>query len=209
MNKDFDELGVSSKYRTKVRNYKQVISSYQCSVIDIPEARIDTATEIFTRINVTGKPLSVFEIMVAKTFDYDQSFDLSEKARNLTEELADHDYGTIPDIIFLQVSSAIIAKECAKKDILRLNKQEFIDTWDKTEDAIGFAVDYLRTSLHVPVSQLLPYKALLVQLRTSSQTILLSRLARFTSGFATSFGVSRCQDGTPIHWKRGSRKTSG
>jgi hypothetical protein len=102
--------------------------------------------------------------MVAKTFDYDQNFDLGEKARSLTEELADRDYGTIPDIIFLQVASAIIAKECAKKDILRLNKQEFINTWDKAEDAIGYAVDYLRNSLHVPVSQLLPYKALLVPL---------------------------------------------
>lgn len=164
VNRDFDELGVPSKYRSKVRNYKQIISSYQCSVIDVLEARIDTATEIFTRINVTGKPLSVFEIMVAKTFDYDQNFDLGEKARSLTEELADRDYGTIPDIIFLQVASAIIAKECAKKDILRLNKQEFINTWDKAEDAIGYAVDYLRNSLHVPVSQLLPYKALLVPL---------------------------------------------
>ena len=164
VNKDFDELGVVSKYRGKVRNYKQIIGSYQCSVIDVPEARIDTATEIFTRINVTGRPLSVFEIMVAKTFDYDQNFDLSEKARGLIAELADRDYGTIPDIIFLQVNSAIIAKECAKKDILRLNKQKFIDTWDTTDDAIRSAVDYLRSSLHVPVSQLLPYKALLVPL---------------------------------------------
>ena len=124
VNKDFDELGVGSKYRDKVRNYKQIIGSYQCSVIDVPEARIDTATEIFTRINVTGRPLSVFEIMVAKTFDYDQNFDLSEKARGLIAELADRDYGTIPDIIFHQVNSAIIAKECAKKDILRPEQAE-------------------------------------------------------------------------------------
>ena len=164
VNRDFDELGVDSRYRSKVRNYKQIISSYQCSVIDVLEAKIDTATEIFTRINVTGKPLSVFEIMVAKTYDHDQNFDLGEKARSLTEELADRDYGTIPDIIFLQVTSAIIVKECAKKDILRLDKQEFIDTWDTAEDAICFAVDFLRNSLHVPVSQLLPYKALLVPL---------------------------------------------
>ena len=163
-NKDFDELEVNSKYRNKVRALKQVIDSYQCSVIDVPEARIDTATEIFTRINVTGKPLSVFEIMVAKTFDYDQNFDLGEKSKSLIDELSDHDYGTLPDIIFLQVSSVVMTKECSKKDILRLDKQQFIDTWAKTEDAIRAAVDYLRTSLHVPVSQLLPYKALVVPL---------------------------------------------
>ena len=124
INRDFDEMDVSSQYREKVKNYKQIISSYQCSVVDVLEAKIDTATEIFTRINITGKPLSVFEIMVAKTFDYDLDFDLGEKARNLPEELTDRDYGTIQDIIFLQVISAIIAKECAKKDILLLNKQD-------------------------------------------------------------------------------------
>ena len=164
MNKDFDELGVPSEFRGRVRGYKQTMDSYQCSVIEVPEAKIDTATEIFTRINVTGKPLSVFEVMVAKTYDYEQDFDLAEKTRNLIEELADHDYGTVPDIVFLQVSSAIMTKECAKKDILQLNKQAFIDTWARTEDAIRSAVDYLRVSLSVPVSQLLPYKALLVPL---------------------------------------------
>ena len=160
--KDFDELGVPPEFRGRVRNYKRIIDGYQCSVIVVPEARIDTATEIFTRINVTGKPLSVFEIMVAKTFDYDKNFDLAEKTNYLIEDLADHDYGTLPDIVFLQVASTIMTKECSKKDILQLNKQKFIETWATTEDAIRSAVDYLRTSLLVPVSQLLPYKALLV-----------------------------------------------
>ena len=160
--KDFDELGVPSEFRGRVRSYKRIIDAYQCSIIVVPEARIDTATEIFTRINVTGKPLSVFEIMVAKTFDYEKNFDLAEKTNCLIEELADHDYGTLPDIVFLQVASAIMTKECSKKDILQLNKQNFIETWATTEDAIRSAVDYLRTSLLVPVSQLLPYKALLV-----------------------------------------------
>ena len=160
--KDFDELGVPSEFRDRVRKYKRIIDGYQCSVIVVPEARIDIATEIFTRINVTGKPLSVFEIMVAKTFDHDKNFDLAEKTNCLIEELADHDYGTLPDIVFLQVAAAIMTKECSKKDILQLNKQNFIETWATTEDAIRFAVDYLRMSLLVPVSQLLPYKALLV-----------------------------------------------
>ena len=160
--KDFDELGVPAEFRDRVRNYKRIIDSYQCSVIVVPEAKIDTATEIFTRINVTGKPLSVFEIMVAKTFDHDKNFDLAEKTNCLIEDLADHDYGTLPDIVFLQVASVIMTKECKKQDILQLNKQKFIETWPTTEDAIRSAVDYFRSSLLVPVSQLLPYKALLV-----------------------------------------------
>ena len=162
VNKDFDELKIHKRHRDKVRDYKRVIDGYQCSVIEVPETRIDTATEIFTRINVTGKPLSVFEIMVAKTFDYDKNFDLAEKTNQLIEELADHEYGTLPDIVFLQVAATIMTKECSKRDILQLNKEQFIATWTTAEDAIRSAVDYLRSSLLVPVSQLLPYKALLV-----------------------------------------------
>lgn len=163
-NKDFDELGIQPKFRPRVRTLREAITQYQCSVIEVLEAEIDTATEIFTRINVTGKPLSVFEIMVAKTFDYDQDFDLSEKTESLLEELAEREYGTIPDIVFLQVISAIMTKECSKRDILKLHKQKFIDSWPLAEDAIRSAVDYLRSSLRIPVSQLLPYKALLVPL---------------------------------------------
>ena len=84
-----------------------------------------------------------------------KNFDLAEKTNYLIEELADHDYGTLPDIVFLQVASAIMTKECSKKDILQLNKRDFIETWETVEDAIRSAVDYLRTSLLVPVSQLL------------------------------------------------------
>ena len=162
--KDFDELGIDSRYRQRVRTLRDTVTEYQCSAIDVQEAEIDVATEIFTRINVTGKPLSVFEIMVAKTFDYERDFDLSEKTQTLLEELSDRDFGTIPDIVFLQVISAIMTGECSKRDILRLDKQEFIDAWPLAEDSIRSAVDHLRLSLGVPVSQLLPYKALVVPL---------------------------------------------
>ena len=164
MNKDFDELDIPSEFRERVKGFRNTMQSYQCSLIVVPEAEIDTATEIFTRINVTGKPLSVFEVMVAKTFDYEQEFDLAESTTCLIEELSDHEFGTLPDIVFLQAISAIMTKECSKKEILQLDKQAFIDTWVTTEDAIRSAVDYLRSYLGIPVSQLMPYKALLVPL---------------------------------------------
>ena len=57
---------------------------------------------------------------------------LAEKTNYLIEDLADHDYGTLPDIVFLQVVSAIMTKECSKKDSLILEKQKFIETWATT-----------------------------------------------------------------------------
>src|SRR5438105_3714025 len=111
-----------ARYHDRMKNYKRTLEGYNFSVILVPEAPIDVATEIFTRINVTGQPLSVFEIMVAKTFSKERDFDLAQKTEELLEELADARYGTIPDIVVLQSVSAIMAKESSKKIILRLDR---------------------------------------------------------------------------------------
>lgn len=162
--KDFDELGIDARHRQKVRKYRDTITGYLCSLIDVHDASIDDATDIFTRINVTGKPLTVFEIMVAKTFDASKSFDLSEKVARFREELAECKFETVPDIVFLQTASVLLKKECKKQHILRLDKADFIQAWPKVEDAIRAAIDHCRSSLRIPVSALLPYMSLLVPL---------------------------------------------
>src|SRR5439155_12243309 len=97
-----------------------------------------------------------------KTYSKERDFDLAQKTSDLLEELAEARYGTIPDIVVLQAVSAIMAKESSKKVILRLDRNKFIDTWPSAVDAIKAAIDYFRSVLKIPVSQLLPYKAILV-----------------------------------------------
>jgi len=150
------------EYHEKLDMYKNRISSYNYSTIQIREAPIDIATEIFTRINVGGKPLSLFEIMVAKTFEPKRDFDLSEKFNELIDRLRPLDYETISDATVLQTISLLIDDECKRQTILRLNKDEFINTWAKAVDAIERTVEYFRGSYRIPVSQLLPYNALIV-----------------------------------------------
>ncbi|MBN85008.1 MAG: hypothetical protein CMD56_04710, partial [Gammaproteobacteria bacterium] len=68
--------------------YKDVLTAYTFSAINLKDAPIDVATEVFTRLNEGGKALTLFEIMVAKTyhvFPFDpetnetKTFDLAEK----------------------------------------------------------------------------------------------------------------------------------
>lgn len=154
---NFDE-----KYHSKLQDYKTRIEAYNYSIILIRDAPLDIATEIFTRINEGGKPLTVFEIMVAKTFDADRDFDLAEKYNELIENLAEMDYETISDATVLQTVSILLEKECTKKAILKLNKKKFIDIWDDAVDAIERTVDYFKSYYRIPVSQLLPYNTLVV-----------------------------------------------
>lgn len=146
----------------KLEEYKKRIESYLFSIILINEAPLEIATEIFTRINVGGKPLTLFEIMVAKTYDEEKEFDLSVKYKELIDRLRPLNYETISDATILQTISIILSGECTKNRILKLDKTNFIDSWNLTTDSIERAVEYFISFYRIPVSQLLPYNALII-----------------------------------------------
>ncbi len=150
------------KYHEKLDDYKQRLTSYAFSVILVKEAPIDVATEIFTRINTGGQQLTVFEIMVAKTFDKERNFDLAEQYEQLVERLTHIDYSTIQPSVVLQAVAAIIARAISKKQILLLKKKRFVAVWPEVCDAIERAAEYFRNQYRIPVSRLLPYQSLLV-----------------------------------------------
>lgn len=152
----------SAPYQEKIDEYRTRLLSYNYSTIQVREAPIDIATEIFTRINVGGKPLTLFEIMVAKTFEPKRNFDLSEKFDELIEDLKPLNYETISDATILQTISLLLDDECKRQTILKLDKQEFINIWSDAITAIESAVEYFIGFYRIPVSQLLPYNALIV-----------------------------------------------
>lgn len=171
MEGDFMYLGSYPKpVQPLLMEYKGIIQGYNFSVINLKNAPIDIATEVFTRLNVGGKSLTVFEIMVAKTYhiyhdsgetEKQKVFDLSEKYEALSEELKAVHYDTIPSATVLQVVSILLEKDCKKKTILRLDKMEFIEMWEEASDCIKLTVDFFR-SYGIPVSRILPYNALVV-----------------------------------------------
>ncbi len=151
-----------TRYHHKLEEYKKRIESYNYSVIQVGDVPIDVASEIFTRVNVGGKPLSLFEIMVARTYDYEKNFDLSEKFDQLMDSLKNVNYETISNATVLQIAALILTKECKRKIILNLDKEKFVDLWGQVADAVERTVDYFRDYYRIPVSQLLPYNALMV-----------------------------------------------
>ena len=150
------------KYHDKLEKYKQRINAYNYSVIQVNDIGIDMATEIFERLNVGGKPLTSFQIMVAKTYDYDKDFDLAEKFNELTEILEPIEYETISESTILQIISLIITKECKRRTILSLKREDIIEIWPKVADAVKGTIDYFRNYYRIPASNLLPYDALIV-----------------------------------------------
>ena len=156
-------------YITKLDSYKTMLKAYNFSVIEIDEYPIDIACEIFTRINTSGKGLTLFEIMVAKIYDQEK-FDLAERydtlisSENEEKDLSSAGYETIPAITVLQCAAAHICKEVKRSNILEIQKDEFINEWNDVRNGIFGAIDYLRTHLGIVVSKILPYNSLLIPL---------------------------------------------
>jgi hypothetical protein len=152
----------------KVDIYRTRLTGYDFSTIEIPDYPIDIACEVFTRINTGGTELTLFEIMVAKTYELERNFDLAEEYQALLDnkgngkDLEDAHYDTVSTSTVLQCISTYMAKSAKRTDILKLNKHKFIETWPVVKDGIFTAVDYFRSHFRISVSHLLPYDSLLV-----------------------------------------------
>jgi len=152
------------EHYTKILSYASTFSSYDFSTVVLRKEDIDSAIEVFTRINTGGQTLTLFEIMSAKTYDENQGFDMQSKFQRLLKELESTKYETISSSIILNVLSLILSKnkECKRKVVLQLDKQRIIDIWEGVISALKESIDYFRSVYRIPVSSLLPYDALLV-----------------------------------------------
>lgn len=157
---EFDQC--PKKYRERRDFLNEQIRNYEIPKVILYNADLSIATEVFSRINTGGEELSVFEIMVARTYDLEKEFDLLERFDDFHEELSSAGFGTVDATDILQLVSLIIEDSCKKKTILNLDKSKFIDTWPLACEAARAAVNYVKTSLKIPVSRLLPYSSMII-----------------------------------------------
>lgn len=148
----------------KIHAYSRAFDTYDFSTVILRKEDIESAIEVFTRINTGGQTLTLFEIMSAKTYDEPQHFDMQVKWEDFIKELKEIKYEGISSSVVLSLLALLLSrtKECKRKTILALDKQSIIDSWDSVISALKDSVDYFRTTYRIPVSHLLPYDSLLV-----------------------------------------------
>ena len=148
----------------KIHSYSRAFDTYDFSTVILRKEDIDSAIEVFTRINTGGQTLTLFEIMSAKTYDEKRQFDMQVKWDGFIKELKEIKYEGVSSSVILSLLALLLSrtKECKRKTILALDKQTIIDSWDGAVSALKDSVDYFRTTYRIPVSQLLPYDSLLV-----------------------------------------------
>ena len=144
-----------------VRVQKRFIS-YPFSTIDVLEQPIDTACEIFERINNSGKILNVVDLMVAKTWS--PAFNLRDRLNEFREELAKAHYDDVPDITILQCVAGILTRAVRRKNILDIDKTQIQKNWNATLESIRQAIDFLKGDLRITHARILPYNSVVVPL---------------------------------------------
>ncbi len=164
-------LTIVEKYDMKIaelaEKLRRSIENYEFSTIEIENQSLGRVTEIFSRINTTGKTLTLFEIMNAKVYHEENGkilFDLEQKFGELIEDLEKAGYETISEnkTIILQLISLILKQDAKRSAILSIPKADFINIWNDAVRALKLAIDKVRTYFRIPVSKLLPYYVLLV-----------------------------------------------
>jgi hypothetical protein len=100
----------------KIHAYSRAFDTYDFSTVLLRKEDIDSAIEVFTRINTGGQTLTLFEIMSAKTYDEKQKFDMQAKWADFICELKEIKYDGVSSTVILSLLSLIHSrtKECAK-----------------------------------------------------------------------------------------------
>lgn len=159
-------LESSGKYSAeeveKIEQYQKKFVGYEFSVVLLKRDERDVAIEVFTRINTGGQTLTLFEIMSAMTYDETQNFDMQKKWKEWADEV--ENYQSISKSVILSLLSLYLSKskECKRKTILSLGREDIIENWDDAISNLKEAIEYFKTVYEIPVSQLLPYDSLLV-----------------------------------------------
>lgn len=137
----------------------RTFENYPLSIIVVKDKELDDAIEIFERINQGGKRLSVFDLVVASTWGED--FDLRKKYVELEKYFHEKGFGWITPEVVLHTIGLCTKGYCRKIYLLQLTRKDISQSWDKVEDSIKLAIDYMSENLGVKIFDFLPYPAML------------------------------------------------
>lgn len=172
VNKDF-----THQILTELSKIKGVLDNYRISFIEVKGIQVSEVCQIFERINQAGKPLNIFDIVVAKTFrpaaqnitltQGDTGFylrDLIDDFRN--QKNNNSEFLKISDLDYLQILAVVInynvpesgIRNITDRYLNEIKTEHILMVWDKTKKAILKTFDFFENHLHVKTPYLIPFR---------------------------------------------------
>jgi len=157
-------------YILELRRLKGVLDNYNLSFIELKGIEVAEVCQIFERINQAGKPLDIFDIVVAKTFrpetNEDKGFYLRELIDNFKNQENSSLFFNINNFDYLQIIAIIIRehiensgiKNITDRYLNEIKSQQIEEVWDETQKAILKTFDFFENHLNIKTPQLIPYR---------------------------------------------------
>lgn len=154
---------------------KGVLDNYRISFIEVKGIQVSEVCQIFERINQAGKPLSIFDIVVAKTFKpatkqpdgspAEEGFylrDLIDDFRSLNHS----EFLKISDLDYLQILAVIIRQHVPDSGVSNITDrylneiktEHILAVWEETKRAVLKTFDFFENHLHIKTPYLIPFR---------------------------------------------------
>ena len=161
-------------YLQQLRRIRDVFAYYKISLIELRGIEVAEVCQIFERINQAGKPLNIFDIVVAKTFRPEDKinnisgFYLRELVKNFQANIPSTQYKDIDSLTLLQMLAIVVKLEFPDSGIQNITdkylnnlKTEHIEAvWSDFKTAIAKTFKFFDNSLHIKGPKLIPYRYL-------------------------------------------------
>jgi len=163
------DLNFDHPYIEELGRMKQVLDNYRLSFIELKGIQVSEVCQIFERINQAGKPLDIFDIVVAKTFRPETENDKGFYLRDLIEEfrsINNSRFLQIDDFDYLQIIAILIRENIENSGVYNITPrylndiktEQIVNIWHDAKNAILKTFDFFENTLNLKGPQLIPYR---------------------------------------------------
>ncbi len=157
------------QYMEEAKRINQVLENYKLSFIELKGIQVSEVCQIFERINQAGKPLDIFDIVVAKTFKPENSDNDGFYLRdliNIFREQNQSKFLNISNFDYLQILAIIIREHIKDSGINNITPrylndittEQILFVWENTKIAILKTFDFFENYLNIKDPKLIPYR---------------------------------------------------
>jgi hypothetical protein len=134
--KDVGKLAVKFRDHPRLEDIIKLANSFMQREIHVVTLGVNTPperiVETFERINKTGVPLSIFELLTAKLYKHhiklrDLLMDAKQKYSSIK---------VIPEEYVLKVVALLRGQEVKRKNLLELDPKDFVSDWERACEAL-------------------------------------------------------------------------
>lgn len=162
--KDYDH-----QVRKELRRIREILDNYRISFIEVKGIQVSEVCQIFERINQAGKPLNIFDIVVAKTFKPSSGTDKGFYLRDLIDDFRNINQSAflnISDLDYLQILAVLMNRsipDCGVGNITdrylnEIKTEHILTIWEDAKKAILKTFDFFENHLHIKTPHLIPFR---------------------------------------------------